>query len=195
VCDPGIASRRVIAAVGFAAIHVGESDDGASPGRMQRDGVVTNRAATTTRHRLALAAVVASLVAACSAASAPSGSVATDPPLTSEPSGPVASASLELASPQPSKSSGGDERIYSGTLGSDAIEGGCVYLDTIDGRIEVLYPDGWLVRKAPVALVDPSGQVVAGAGDRVTIRGDEATDMVSICQIGPIVRAVEVMPG
>ena len=148
-----------------------------------------------TRHRLALAVVVASLVAACSVASGPSGSVGTERPLTAEPSGPIASASLELASQQPSKSSGGDGRIYSGTLGSDSIEGGCVYLETIDGRVEVLYPDGWQVRKAPVALVDPSGQVVAGAGDRVTIRGEEATDMMSICQIGPIIRAVEVRPG
>jgi hypothetical protein len=32
----------------------------------------------------------------------------------------------------------------------------------------------------------------ASAGDIVTVRGREATDMVSICQIGPIFEATEV---
>jgi hypothetical protein len=86
-------------------------------------------------------------------------------------------------------------QMFTGTLGSDAIEGGCVYLETPDGRrLEVLYPDGWHVQRSPLALVGPDGTVVAEAGDPVTIRGAEARDMVSICQMGPIVRAVEVVP-
>jgi hypothetical protein len=115
--------------------------------------------------------------------------------LTSDrPPASTGSPSLELASPQPSKSTAGGGRIYTGILGSDAIEGGCVYLQTADGqRLEVIYPDGWTVRRAPAALVDPSGAVVARPGDEVTIRGDEATDMMSICQIGPIIRATEVV--
>lgn len=83
---------------------------------------------------------------------------------------------------------------YVGRLGSDSIEGGCTYLQTADGRkLEVIYPDGWQVRRSPLELVAPDGRVVAGAGDEVTIRGSEA-DMVSICQIGPIISAVEVLP-
>ena len=88
-----------------------------------------------------------------------------------------------------------EPQVFTGTLGSDAIEGGCVYLETPDGRrLEVIYPDGWRVRRSPLALIGPDGTEVAGPGDTVTIRGAEADDMVSICQMGPIVRAVEVLP-
>lgn len=86
-------------------------------------------------------------------------------------------------------------QTYVGTLGSDTIEGGCTYLQTADGRrLEVIYPDGWQVRRSPLELVAPDGRVVAGPGDEVTIRGAPA-DMVSICQIGPIIQAVEVVVG
>ena len=137
------------------------------------------------------------VLTACSAAPGPSAPAPSEGPLTSQrPSDPAASQSLELASPQPSKSTAAGGRVYTGTLGSDAIEGGCVYLQTADGtRLEVIYPDGWTVRRAPAALVDPRGTVVAGPGDQVTIRGDEANDMMSICQLGPIIRATEVMTG
>lgn len=88
-----------------------------------------------------------------------------------------------------------DEQTFVGTLGSDSIEGGCVYLETSDGRrLEVFYPSGWKVQRSPLALVAPDGTIVAEAGDPVTIRGVEAGDMVSICQLGPIVRAIEVLP-
>jgi hypothetical protein len=80
-------------------------------------------------------------------------------------------------------------------LGSDAIEGGCAYLQAPDGgKYEVIYPDGWELRLAPLELVAPDGTVVARAGDEVTVRGAEA-DMASICQIGPIIRATEVVVG
>lgn len=99
--------------------------------------------------------------------------------------------SLELASP---KVSGSRIGTYAGRLGSDAIEGGCTYLEADDGRrYEVIYPAGWQVRRSPLELVGPDGRVVAGAGDEVTIRGSEA-DMVSVCQIGPIIQATEVLP-
>jgi hypothetical protein len=105
----------------------------------------------------------------------------------------AASPSLELASQEPSKS--GATGTYAGILGSDAIEGGCVYLQAPDGRkYEVLYPDGWTLRKSPLELAAPDGQVVARVGDEVTVRGAEA-DMTSICQIGPIIQATEVVIG
>jgi hypothetical protein len=108
------------------------------------------------------------------------------------PAGP-ASPSLELASQQPSKS--GAAGTYTGVLGSDAIEGGCAYLQASDGgKYEVLYPDGWTLRKSPLELVAPDGRVMARAGDEVTVRGAEA-DMASICQIGPIIQATDVVIG
>ena len=102
------------------------------------------------------------------------------------------SASLELASPK-SPSVGGN--TYTGVLRSDAIEGGCAYVQTADGqKYEVIPPDGWELRKAPAAVVSPDGQVVAKAGDIVTVHGSEA-DMMSICQFGPIIQATDIVAG
>jgi hypothetical protein len=106
---------------------------------------------------------------------------------------PSSQPSLELSSQQPS--SAGDGEIYVGMLGSDAIEGGCAYLQSADGRkYEVIYPDGWTLRMSPLELVAPDGRVVARVGDEITIRGTQA-DMASICQIGPIIQATEVVVG
>jgi hypothetical protein len=103
----------------------------------------------------------------------------------------AASPSLELASQQPTK--GGPAATYTGVLASDAIEGGCAYVQAPEGRkYEVIYPDGWELRKSPLELVSPDGRVVARAGDEVTVRGAEA-DMVSVCQLGPIIQATEVV--
>lgn len=102
------------------------------------------------------------------------------------------SASLELASPKSPAASG---KTYTGVLRSDAIEGGCAYLQTADGqKYEVIPPDGWELQKAPAAVVSPDGQVVAKAGDIVTVHGNEA-DMMSICQIGPIIQATDIVAG
>jgi hypothetical protein len=74
------------------------------------------------------------------------------------------------------------------------VEGGCAYLEAADGtRYEVLYPDGWTLQVSPLELIGPDGAVHARAGDPVTLRGEIATDMASICQIGPIFRATEVV--
>ena len=116
-----------------------------------------------------------------------SGAAGTGEPSPAGPAGP----SLELASQQPSKS--GAAGTYTGMLGSDAIEGGCAYLQAPDGRkYQVLYPDGWELRMSPLELIAPDGTVVARAGDEVTVRGAEA-DMASTCQIGPIIQATEVV--
>lgn len=111
------------------------------------------------------------------------------------PSSSAPSPSLQPASVQPTREpSGGDELV--GTLGADSIEGGCGYLEAADGtRYEVIYPDGWELRLSPLQLTSPDGEVVARGGDEVTVLGTEATDMASICQIGPIFRANEVVLG
>ena len=101
--------------------------------------------------------------------------------------------SLELASPKISPA--GAEGTYSGVLGADSIEGGCSYLQTADGqRYEIIPPDGWELRKGAAELVAPDGTVVARAGDAITVKGHEA-DMVSICQIGPIIQATDIVAG
>lgn len=86
-----------------------------------------------------------------------------------------------------------DAGIVTGTLGFDAVEAGCGYLETADGkRYEVIYPDGWRLDRATGHLLGPDGQDVR-PGDVVSIRGSIATGMASICQLGPIFRATEVL--
>lgn len=108
---------------------------------------------------------------------------------------PTPTASLKLSSVQPSRApSDADEVI--GVLGADSIEGGCGYLQASNGtRYEVIYPDGWRLQLSPLQLTSPNGEIVARGGDEVTVRGAIATDMASICQIGPIFRAAEVVTG
>lgn len=79
-----------------------------------------------------------------------------------------------------------------GMLGGDpTLEGGCVWLDTADGRVEVVWPDGWTATADPVGLSGPDGQTAA-AGDEVRIEGRAATDRVSVCQVGTIWTATAV---
>jgi hypothetical protein len=117
-----------------------------------------------------------------------------EPQPTQTASEPQPTQTLNLSSAEPSRlpAEAGDQ--LSGVLGADAVEGGCGYLRASDGtRYEVIYPDGWRLRLSPLQLVAPDGTVVARAGDLVTVRGAEATDILSICQIGPIFRASEVL--
>jgi len=93
--------------------------------------------------------------------------------------------------PVPSSATGD---ALTGILGLQEVEGGCPYLETAEGmRYEVLYPDGWELNRSPLQLVAPDGEAVARAGDEVTVRGSIADDMASICMIGPIFRASEVV--
>jgi len=152
-----------------------------------RDRGVRRRGAMPTGWLLALGVVMAG----CSG-----GSGSAEPSAGGATGGasPAASASptLELASPK-SPVAGGN--TYTGVLRSDPIEGGCVYVQAADGqKYEVIPPDGWQLQKAPAAFVSPDGQVVAKAGDRVTVHGSEA-DMVSICQVGPIIQATDIVAG
>jgi hypothetical protein len=84
------------------------------------------------------------------------------------------------------------EATITGVLSLADIEGGCVFLAADDRSYEVIWPDGWTVTEQPLELTDPSGEVVATGGDRVTVHGRIASDMASICQIGEIFEAVEV---
>lgn len=116
-----------------------------------------------------------------------------DTPMRSE--DPPPAASLTLSSVQPSRAPSepaGDE--LTGVLGADSIEGGCGYLQASDGtRYEVIYPDGWRLDLDPLQLTSPDGEIVARGGDEVTVQGTENASMASICQIGPIFRATDVV--
>lgn len=104
-------------------------------------------------------------------------------------------ASLRPTDDGPQRTPGGTGTdVVTGALGADSVEGGCAYLATADGeRYEVLYPEGWTIQASPLMLTNPDGEVVARGGETITVRGRHAGDMASICQIGPIFRAEEVV--
>lgn len=84
--------------------------------------------------------------------------------------------------------------LLEGTLGGDPrLEGGCAWLDTDDGRFEVLYPPGYEIMFEPVRLVDADGDTLAEEGETVRVRGRVAKDRMSICQVGAIFEASEVV--
>ena len=91
------------------------------------------------------------------------------------------------------KSRSQPDATVTGRLGFDDIEGGCSFLETDDGtRYEVVYPDGWILDRMGAELRGPGGQL-AHAGESVTVRGAVATDRSSICQIGPIFVATDIV--
>lgn len=138
---------------------------------------------------LALPAIL--LVAGCAVPGGSSPDSDRDEPGATQP---AATPSLGLRSTKPAPAPDPGGNTVTGVLGFDEIEGGCVFLEAADGtRYEVLYPDGWELQPSPLQLVSPNGDVVARGGDEIAVRGSEATDMSSVCQIGPIFRAVEVL--
>jgi hypothetical protein len=139
--------------------------------------------------RLAMVTVIAALSVGCAARTEDTRPTAQESGSMTPGSSPSFSLSTDQPSPAPDE---GD--TLTGALGADAVEGGCAYLRLADGsRYEVIYPHGWTVTMSPLALTDPDGNVVARGGEEVTVRGSQATDMASICQIGPIFRASEVV--
>lgn len=90
-------------------------------------------------------------------------------------------------------SSSPDAAAVRGELAGDpALEGGCVWLDTGDRRLEILWPEGYRATAEPLELRDPTGAVVAVGGDELIVRGGPATDHVSTCQVGALWRADDV---
>jgi len=80
--------------------------------------------------------------------------------------------------------------VITGVLRITEVEGGAVYLEAADGtRYEPRWPAGWRVDRATGALSGPDGQ----AGNRVTVRGEIASDLASVRQIGAILDVSEVV--
>ena len=142
-------------------------------------------------HRL-LIVLTALLLAGCGASGASqtaSNASSADPTAGSSPS------DEPTRAVDPSATPASIEDTIVGTVGFDDIEGGCTYLQTADGtRYEVVWPEGWSL-DPELNVIDPSGAIVAGVGDELTIGGRIAGDLASICQIGPIFEAVEVTAG
>jgi len=91
--------------------------------------------------------------------------------------------------------SGAGSAMRQGVLAGDpSLEGGCVWLETDGGRLEVAWPAGYRVTTDPIELRDPTGAVVATRGDRLRVRGMPAPDRVSTCQVGQQWTADEVAP-
>jgi hypothetical protein len=88
------------------------------------------------------------------------------------------------------------ETTITGALGGNAqLEGGCVWVETDDGRYEVLWPQGWQADADPVELRNPDGDVIAREGDEVRVTGAEATDVATTCQVGTVFEAKAVKSG
>jgi hypothetical protein len=154
-----------------------------------QDGQGRGHRASLRAFRATVVLLVGVVMVGCSSGG---GSSAPPPAASAATPSPAASGSLELNSP---KGPAGAEGTYTGVLRSDAIEGGCAYLQTAGGdKYEVIPPDGWELQKAPAAVVAPDGRVVARAGDVITVHGHEA-DMMSICQVGPIIQATDIVAG
>lgn len=111
--------------------------------------------------------------------------------------GPASTVTGDVGSPTPgdptATASAAASGVVEGVLDGDPrLEGGCVWLETDAGRVEVLWPDGYRATAEPVELRNPAGTVVASRGDRVRVPGTEATDRVTVCQVGRIWIATEV---
>ena len=121
------------------------------------------------------------LLSGCAAADSP-GSTAGEP--TAPPATDITEPS-EAASPASQ---------FTGTIGGDAqLEGGCLWLETDQGRFELRLPDDFAVDTQQLTVTAPDGTAVA-AGDTVDVAGTVLEDMVSVCQVGPILEVSQLTP-
>jgi hypothetical protein len=78
--------------------------------------------------------------------------------------------------------------------GAPELAGGCVWLDTGRERLEIVWPEGYRATGDPIELRDPTGAVIATAGDHLRVRGHAAAGVASTCQIGATWAVQEVLP-
>lgn len=83
---------------------------------------------------------------------------------------------------------------FTGTIGGDpALEGGCLWLQTDGERYELQLPDGFDVDREALAISGP-GELELGDGDEVTVVGDVVDDMMTVCQVGPVLDVADISP-
>lgn len=141
-----------------------------------------------------LAVVLALLLAACGGADGPADDAGETEDTVSTPPGPDG--------PAATGDDQGAASAFTARLGGDArLEGGCAWLEPVDGdeapqptsgRYEPQWPDGYRVEFGPLRLVDPDGDVVAEEGDAVDVRGQVRDDVMTVCQVGPVFAVSEV---
>lgn len=109
--------------------------------------------------------------------------------------GPTADGRSPGAESSPGDDAPTREAAFTGTFGGNAeLEGGCAWLDThTEGRVEPRWPDGYRVTFDPVRLLGPDGDVVAEEGDTIAVDGSIADDVMTICQVGPVLEITEVV--
>lgn len=136
--------------------------------------------------RLALLVAVALLVAACG------GEDPGAPDLGDTDGVPGGTEGVPGSGAEPSAGPATSE--LTGVLGGDpTLEVGCAWLEVDGRRYEVVWPRGYEVAFDPLRLLGPEGEEVAAAGDEVTVVGTPAEGMASICQVGPMFRADQVV--
>ena len=131
------------------------------------------------------------LVALAGCASTPSSSSSSAGPTSSTPA-----SSSGAAAPSGALPTGGDADLVGTLNGDPLLEGGCAWLVDDDGQSwEVLWPAGYSLqfRGELTLLVRDGEESVAMTGQRVGVDGAEATDMASICQVGRLFQATEVV--
>ena len=87
----------------------------------------------------------------------------------------------------------GSDVELTGTFGGDPLlEGGCVWLDADDGnRYEVMWPEDMEADTNNIELME-NGELVAEAGDQLTVQGQVTDEFASICQVGIMFQAESV---
>ncbi|WP_370323753.1 hypothetical protein [Euzebya sp.] len=115
---------------------------------------------------------------------------------------PPAATPSEVRSPGPSASEGlevaGDVSFpVTGELGLAEVEGGCAYIEVDGQRYELIAdPDADLAVDGGNAVVaSGDGEVIARAGDQITVDGSIDDGIATFCQIGPVIVASEVTAG
>jgi hypothetical protein len=90
---------------------------------------------------------------------------------------------------------GKDGKSITGTFGGSAqLEGGCAWVKDGATKWEVEWPAGYSVTFDPLTLKGPKGKVAA-EGDTLTLQGTPQRDAMTICQVGPLFKATDVVAG
>lgn len=145
------------------------------------------------RTTMTLLAALVLLLAACGSDSATTVSQpdpTTSPAATEEPATPT-DEEMEMTE--------GDRIMVpvTGVLGGDEnLEGGCMWIQVDDERVQLLPAEGagFTLDTDALAVVSVDGEVIAEAGDTVVVDGEIDEEMMSFCQVGPILMATSVMP-
>lgn len=114
-------------------------------------------------------------------------------PVADDPAGPTTSTPAPTRQASVTTTAAATTELRGTFGGNPGLEGGCAWLERPEGRYEVVWPEGYRVELTPLRLIGPSGAVVAVAGQPVTVRGRRAADRASICMVGPIFEATEVV--